>query len=336
MPTPTPVCRFTRCIEPIRRLRRALAIGLAVVAACGAAACGQELPEGKVLSGNDLLTKDNVALRGTYYYPKSDVDKKEIVPVVFLHSSRGSRDEFGEVPQRLAGLGHAVLVPDLRGHGESTRLGIGNITEELDARKQKLAPAVYTAMVAQDLEAVKRFLVAENNAGKLNIEKLCLVGSEMGAAVALNWAAYDWSWPVLPGRKQGQFAKGIVLLSPPWSFPGLTVADAVKHPALHKGISVMILVGNENDKAAKDAKRIHTSLQRSRPAPGTLSPEDAEQTKDLFFKALPTELQGSKLLAVRTQPTVDAIIANFIRLRLVNKDYPWSEVVTKKKESAEK
>jgi pimeloyl-ACP methyl ester carboxylesterase len=226
----------------------------------------------------------------------------------------------------------------LRGHGLSTRLGVGTVTRKLDAREQKLAPGDFTAMVIQDMEAIKRFLVQENNAGKLNIEKLCLVGSEMGASVALNWAAYDWSWPVYPGLKQGQFAKGLVLMSPPWAFPGLGIGEAMKSPALHQQISVMVLVGKENEKAMRDATRVHSLLQKSRAARNARIQEDAEQLKeqkDLFFKGFDTELQGGRLLAVRMNPPVHEFIGTFIQLRLVDKDYPWLEV-SRKKETSEK
>ncbi len=62
-------------------------------------------------------------------------------------------------------------------------------------------------MIDQDLEACKSFLMDKNNAGELNINKLCVVGVEMGAVVAVDWAAWDWHWPRLATGKQGQDVK---------------------------------------------------------------------------------------------------------------------------------
>ena len=41
-------------------------------------------------------------------------------------------------------------------------------------------------MVREDMRAVKDFLWERNNAGQLNIDKLCIVGADMGASVALD------------------------------------------------------------------------------------------------------------------------------------------------------
>ena len=85
--------------------------------------------------------------------------------------------------------------------------------------------------MVNDIEACKRFLLRENNEGELNIELLTVVAAgEMGAVIGLNWVAMDWSWPILPGRKQGQDVKALVLLSPGQSFKGVTGAPGANAP----------------------------------------------------------------------------------------------------------
>ena len=46
-------------------------------------------------------------------------------------------------------------------------------------------------MATEDMMAVKAFLWDRNNAGELNIDKLCVVGAEMGASVAMSFALAD-------------------------------------------------------------------------------------------------------------------------------------------------
>jgi len=212
-----------------------------------------------------------------------------------------------------------VLVPDLRGHGRSKLQYLGGTARELDAAK--LAPADFGAMVTQDMETLKSFLLKKNNAGELNLEKLCIVGAEMGASIALNWALTDWSWPQYPGFKQGQYVKGLVLLSPQRNLRGLTINAPLNSPLLNRGVSMMILVGNEDAELLSQAQRIHTMLARFHPVPA-----EGEEAKyqTLFFKGLDTKAQGAKLLGVRGLD-VEGRIKKFIEIRLVNQDYPWME-----------
>ena len=104
-----------------------------------------------------------------------------------------------------------------------------------------MPPSQFGRMVTQDMKAVKDFLWEKNNAGELNIDKLCVVGSEMGASVALDFAAFDaagyGNGAVYYGsRKLGRFVKALVLISPKWSVPGLPLGQAVKDPAVQSDI----------------------------------------------------------------------------------------------------
>ncbi len=69
-------------------------------------------------------------------------------------------------------------------------------------------------MIEQDLEACKAYLMDKNNSGELNINKLVVIGAEMGSVLAVNWAAWDWHWPMLTTGKQGQDVKGSCLFHP--------------------------------------------------------------------------------------------------------------------------
>lgn len=282
-----------------------------VAAQPGGAKKKEEIPPPEDLV---LTTKDGLQLKATYY---PSTKGKEAVPVVLLHMYEGSGGDYRELALGLQGLGHAVMVPDLRGHGGSTE--VTGATKPLSAKT--LSKADLIAMVLQDMEAVKKFLLEKNDAGELNIEKLCLVGAEMGANVALDWARLDWSWPVLATGKQGQDVKALVLISPQWSFRGLSVQPALAHPAVRGKLSIMIIVGQGDRSSERDAIRLKKALERYHPDPPK---EKWTEEKDFWYIPLDTSLQGTKMLGVN-ELKVGAYIANFIKLRIIDKTFPWQE-----------
>ena len=151
-----------------------------------------------------VQTRDGVELSVTYYPSFSATDPalgKQVTPVVLLHDEKDTQGMFSSLVARLQEAGQdpkqpsfAIVTVDLRGHGVSTRQTAPNgETRQLDAAKLNRNDVL--AMSAQDMEAVRGFLVGKNDEGQLNLNKLCLVGVGMGATVAVNWAAQDWSTP---------------------------------------------------------------------------------------------------------------------------------------------
>jgi pimeloyl-ACP methyl ester carboxylesterase len=278
----------------------------------------------------ELTTRDGVKIVATYWPPAKTEGKegqgpaadKDRVPVILLHAWKGSRANFLSIGPTLQKLGHAVIAPDLRGHGDSKEMvDASGEKKKLDATS--LRPADFAAMCGHggEVEQVKQFLMKRNNAGELNIEKLCVVGVEMGASLAINWAALDWSWPQLSTMKQGQDVKALVLVSPEWTFKGLAINRAMQDPAVQSELSFLIIAGKNNAKSMEQAKRLHKQLERFHPLP----PEDERKAKqDLFLDTPKNSLQGTKLLNEKTAK-LDEHIAQFIQLRLVEQRYPWSE-----------
>ncbi len=261
-----------------------------------------------------LEAKDHLLMKVTYYPGKHG---KETVPVILVHGFGGSRQDLSGLAEYLqsdAAGGCAVIVPDLRGHGNS--LQIRGVDKSLEA--DRLQPLEFKKMVIHDMEAVKNFLMQKNNDGELNIEKLCVVGCEMGALVAANWAKVDWSWPPLATGKQGQDVKALVLVSPPEIFKGLRMIDALTHKDVKSKLSILIAIGNGDPKSVKDANKIFDQFQRFHPAPAKVEDQDLEA-----FEAK-TKLQGAKLVLSNEFGLPD-VIAKFIDRRLAKQALPWKD-----------
>ena len=263
-----------------------------------------------------LETRDGVSLRATFY-PGSK--GKKTVPIVILHEWKGNRAQYKDLALMLQAKGHAVLVPDLRGHGESTSM-VQRGQEQVKLSAIRTKKKDIDLMVSQDMEAVKRYLMEQNNQEELNIEKLCIIGVEMGAVVAANWALQDWAWPVLPSFKQGQDVKALVLVSPEWSFKGATMAPAIDNKELQGNLSVMVMVGSQDKKALQTAEKTHNVLKRFHAEP---SEKEARLKKTLYMIELDTSLQSAKLIE-QADLKAKPYIAAFIDARLVEQSFPWS------------
>jgi len=291
------------------------------------------------------VPQDHLKLTATYYAsPKKDPDElKEAVPVILLHDYKGSRKDLAATAAYLQELGHAVLVPDLRGHGDSTtfapdpRRG-GQVLPPLSA--DRFGPRDFTAMVYGDMPTLKAFLMKEHNKQKLNIEKLVVVGVGMSASVAANFAAIDYARRQLPGRKQGRDVRGVVMISPEYGYRGLPLTSFLQStnrlPAgswqkiLHDpkdGISILLLVGKDDPKALKEVDRIEKELKMNHPAADDAKLED----RSLIKLPMDTKLQGIELLNAPLEgggpPTkVAKNIAYFIRIKAdENAAHPWAD-----------
>jgi len=261
-------------------------------------------------------TTDGVQLAATFYpSPLEKEQTKEAVPVILLHQFEGSRADYDSLALELQKLNCAVLVPDLRGHGQSTKRVMS------DGKEKTIDPALmnkqdFEAMVQNDLEACKSFLMEKNNTKQLNIDKLCVVGAEMGAALAVNWADRDWSWPVLTTGKQGQDVKALVLLSPTWSFKGLPITPAATNRDFTGKLSWMVVVGDQGFKEPGEAKRLKQALEHS-----VLANAPAGSPK-LDYLEMKTSLQGTKLLGIGN---LASEIAKFIDQQVGKSTHPWTD-----------
>ena len=271
-----------------------------------------------------LKTKDQVRLTCVYF---ASTKGKDAAPIILIHGWKGVGGEFNRLGRFLQSLGHAVIVPDLRGHGESIqrRTSDGELVT-IDPERMKVAEIA--GMVEFDIEAVKKYLLAEHDAGKLNVEMLTIVGAKMGAIIAANWAVQDWSWPILPTLKQGQDVKALVLISPSSAFKGLKMQPAYQDENV-RSLPTLVLVGTESQRAYSESRRLHTKLKRFHVSDSKeASRENLPQT--LFFVQFPTSLQGTTLLDARIKKgrfSPQEWISEFIQYSVVShrEDYTWKQ-----------
>lgn len=285
---------------------------------------------GAAADATALTTKDGVQLQLTYLpsaIRKGTPQAKQVTPVVLLHDYKSTHAALMSLAAKLQAVGaepsakiaFAVVLVDLRAHGASNKLiSPDGQTVELDAAK--LNKEGFYAMAGLDMEAVRHFLVDKNDEGELNLNKLCIVGSGMGASVAVNWALQDWTAPPLAVGKQGQDVKGLALISPQWSFNGLSMQDAMKFAPLKQNVAWLLVCGEQDPKAKTDSNRIHKLLERFHPE---TAKGGGKQSGGLYVNMQPSALEGDMLLS-KMGDTIEPVIVKFLSENVAAQQFPWT------------
>jgi len=230
-----------------------------------------------------LPTKDGINIRAIYF--PSDKGK-EAVPVIVMHEWQGQASPYALLVKSLWDAGCAVIVPEFRGHGGSKEQEVGGRTRELDV--SRMGKTDVLNMITGDLEAVKKFLAQENNAQRLNLNALTLIGIREGAIIASHWAVRDLNFPSVGAIKQGQDVKAMVLISPEKIIKGFSLDDTINDRAFSQ-LPFMIVVGGSS-RQATDAERFFKKLEniKKRVSRG--------EVNDLQYTVLPTSLEGHSLI----------------------------------------
>jgi pimeloyl-ACP methyl ester carboxylesterase len=311
-----------------QKMVRLASIGL-FAAATAASTLAQEGGSGS--EAPNLLTKDGVQLRASYFpaaVQRASKEGKQATPVILLHDFKGTRAAFAPLIAKLQATGEgegerphfAVMAVDLRAHGESvSQIAPDGTPANLDPAK--LTKEDYLAMTQLDMEAVRSFLVDKNDAGELNLNKLCIVGSGMGASVAANWALQDWTAPPLFNLKQGQDVKALVLISPRWSYNGLTMQAPMKFNLLKQNVAWLVIYGVQDAKVKADFDRVYKQLERAHPTSDKKT--GAKMGRGLQGIPIPSSLQGDQLLS-KSGDTIDDAIVSFLTENVAALQLPWT------------
>jgi len=155
-----------------------------------------------------LTTSDGVQLAADFYTPESLIDKPDVLILVHeAYRDRSSWDDFRTAAQEN---GYAVIVLDLRGHGQSG----GDL--------------VFDEAMDHDIDAVLACISASPD---LNLDRVAIAGASVGANLALR-----------AGARHPQI-KSLVLLSPGMNYWEIGIENAI----LDYGRRPLLLVASEGD-----------------------------------------------------------------------------------------
>lgn len=281
-----------------------------------------ELPEAQAVS---IESTDGVLLKCMWY---PGTEGKQTVPVILVHDLERTRDDMLPLAEHLQKEGHAVIVPDLRGHGLSTTVaGEDDPIDYSEFKKAQLASMVI------DIDTCKRFLMRRNNAGELNIEMLTVVANHRSCIHAVNWAVSDWAWPRLAdGTKQGQDIKALVLISPVKRYKSLSMNSALKAPCMSgKGImrpiSVTMVWGRQAEKIDREVDSIYRLILKGRTDPSEIPMDEKWDRQTLFQFPLQNDEEGSDMMVGNSAAQIDTNVAGIIKKTIAEKaeDFLWQD-----------
>jgi hypothetical protein len=318
-----------------------------------------------------LTTRDGVDLRATYFKPihqseaspqtaapepatptagttpaapaKAADDRgateqgKTTLPFILLHDWEGSRNDLFLFAEQLQKAGCAVLVPDLRGHGESTTMAQG--MQKLDLakfKKQDLANMVL------DIEACKKFLVQKNNEGELNVDLLNVLAIGKSSALAIKWIISDWYEfpPFKGGVKQGQDVKSLILISPVKKLEQVNLNADLKHPMFAgrnpqiPNLPTLIVWSDDGSDSSdiKESRSIYETMRKGRPDLSKIKDDNERADRETVFDVVipRSRLLGGDLL--NQNQALRSTIMEFVAIKVgaVREKHVWQDRNKKK------
>jgi pimeloyl-ACP methyl ester carboxylesterase len=250
---------------------------------------------------------DAVDLAAWYY--ASPAEDGPLATVLLVHDLGGSHAVLEPLALALQAGGCAVVAPDLRGHGESPleRLkgaaGDGDQSKLLK-RNDFMAMATTAggrlrtqSAVRGDLECVRNWLKQRAESGEVDLGKLYVVGSGLGAAVASTWTIADAAWPPVASGPQGGDVRGLVLIEPTLVTRGFSMTRLLPLEPLRTELPVMILSTGDS----RDSQKVFDQFKRARPSDWFDNREKESPAKgteaSLFFLAIPARAPGGGQLS---------------------------------------
>ena len=282
----------------------------------------------------NLEASDGTPIAAWHYAIPADAPAAGIV--ILLHDLGGSHRTVEPLARSLQAAGCVVVAPDLRGHGASKLAALPASQEDQSKLLRKGDFEMMAAarggsvreqsVIRGDVECVRDWIVREMKQERMPKAPLFVVGSGLGAAVAMHWAAADAAWPDLASGPQGREVAGIVMISPAFATKGFSLTPALGSEAVRRTIPVLVLAGADD----RDAIKVFEQMKRQRPKewydgrrpPG--SEKDASPAKaadaSLLLLSHPSDRSGDALASSKSSDkggrAADpaAVIPGFIRV----------------------
>ena len=115
--------------------------------------------------------------------------------------------------------------------------------------------------------------------------------------------------------------KALVLVSPRWSFNGLTMQAPLRFRALKEFVAWQLIYGEEDARVKADINRIQRQLEPFHSKP---DPANPNQPQDLVVIGVPSKLQGGTLISKIGAP-IDSQIVRFLAENVATKEQPWTQ-----------
>lgn len=261
----------------------------------------------------DLETSDGVRIAAWHYPVAAGV--KSVATVILIHDIEGSHNTVDFLARSLQRAGCTVVAPDLRAHGASgfrgdSAAGAKAGGDPRSLKKKDLETIAAAAggrlreqsSVRGDIEAVRTWINRHSDGNAIDIDRLCVVGSGLGATLAAMWTVADWNWPPTTTGPQGRQVRALALVSPVWATKGISISTPLATEPFKQGVPLMVFAGTKD----KDAVRLFDQLRRMRPKewleqragqPPAKAPQ-VEQLADAtaFFVQFDTSLAADKLV----------------------------------------
>jgi len=258
-------------------------------------------------------TSDGVDLAAWHYAPPESAPV--IATVILVHDLGGSHQTVEPLAKALQAAGCTVVVPDLRGHGESrlARPTSGDPDPTKSLRTPDLMMIASTsggqirdqAGIRGDIECLRAWLKRGMDQGTIARAPLFVVGSGLGSILGSAWAIADARWPDVASGPQGREVAGVVLVSPPFIAKGIQFTPMLKSEELGRGLPILLIAGRGD----RDATKVFDTLKRQRPdawfdsrvPPGDergASPAKPEEATLLLFTGQ-ADRSGDELAAMR-------------------------------------
>ncbi len=178
--------------------------------------------------------------------------------ILFIHGTGEDRRAWYPLTIHLAGRGYAVLTIDLRGHGENPGK-MGNPA----ATQDQLTPEDFL-MMPRDIRNCLGHMAMKK---EIDGGRICIIGSSLGANLALITAAQSWADAV----------RCAIAISPGLDYHGLESLPAARRIAANK--AVFLAAARDDRYSFESASQINAALACKR---DFVAMEGAEHGMELF------------------------------------------------------